>query len=66
MDEADGVWMGEDTRGVQALAQEHRADYRGDLRRALGLSYRHNVGPGPKKSFIFIAILPRFCDISAE
>jgi hypothetical protein len=25
-----------------------------------------NVGPGPKKSFIFIAILPRFCDISAE
>ena len=25
-----------------------------------------NVGTGPKKSFIFTAILPRFCDISAE
>ena len=34
MDESDGVQMGEDTRGVQALAQEHRADHRGDLRRA--------------------------------
>ena len=25
-----------------------------------------DVGPGPKKSFIFTAIMPRFCDISAE